>query len=68
MSNRLMTEFVSEQRSHCPYCAEPISLVIDTSAGSQSYIEDCQVCCQPMQVTLNIGTDLACNVTVDRAG
>ena len=63
-----MTEFVSEHRCHCPYCAEPISLVIDTSAGSQAYIEDCQVCCQPMQVTLNIDNDLACDVTVDRAG
>ena len=63
-----MTEFVSEQRCHCPYCAEPISLVVDTSAGSQTYIEDCQVCCQPMQVTLHIDNDLACDVTVDRAG
>lgn len=63
-----MTEFVSEQRCHCPYCAEPISLVIDTSAGPQSYIEDCQVCCQPMQVTLDIDNDLGCDLRVDRAG
>ncbi len=27
-------------------------MLVDTSAGSQSYIEDCQVCCQPMQITI----------------
>ena len=34
----------------CPHCGEPIELVVDESAGSASYIEDCQVCCRPMQV------------------
>lgn len=26
-------------------------ILLDLSAGDQSYIEDCQVCCQPMQVS-----------------
>jgi hypothetical protein len=43
-----MTELISERQCHCPFCAERITLVVDFSAGSQSYIEDCQVCCQPM--------------------
>ena len=35
----------------CPYCGEPVDLVIDESGGSpQSYIEDCPVCCRPWQV------------------
>ena len=34
----------------CPYCGESIELVVDASAGSSRYIEDCQVCCRPMQV------------------
>jgi hypothetical protein len=29
-----------------------ITLLVDASAGSQTYIEDCQVCCRPIQVTL----------------
>ncbi len=37
---------------HCPYCGEPIELVIDSSAGEQVYIEDCQVCCRPIDVRL----------------
>lgn len=52
-----MSELISEVRCHCPFCAEPISIVADYSAGSQVYIEDCQVCCQPMEVTITTDTD-----------
>ena len=38
----------------CPYCGERIELDIDTSAGSQDYIEDCQVCCRPIQLHLTV--------------
>lgn len=32
----------------CAFCGEPSTTFIDLSAGStQSYIEDCQVCCRP---------------------
>ena len=50
-----MTELIAESHCHCPFCAERITLVVDYSAGSQSYIEDCQVCCQPMEVTVGVG-------------
>ena len=36
--------------STCPYCGEPVQLLVDSSAGAQQYIEDCQVCCRPMVV------------------
>ncbi len=39
----------------CPYCGESFDLMLDMSAGQQSYIEDCYVCCQP--ITINITTD-----------
>ena len=38
----------------CPYCWEEIELDIDLSAGSQTYTEDCQVCCQPILVRLTV--------------
>jgi len=41
----------------CPYCAEPIQLRIDVAAGDQSYIEDCQVCCQPIQIGVSAADD-----------
>jgi len=39
----------------CPYCGERFATAIDLSAGSQSYIEDCQVCCQPIEMRLVLG-------------
>jgi len=33
----------------CPYCWQPISIQIDPSEDHQTYIEDCQVCCQPIE-------------------
>lgn len=47
-----------EVEIECPYCGERIVLLVDGSAGAQEYIEDCQVCCRPMNV----------RVTVDGAG
>lgn len=37
---------------HCPYCGEPVEAVLDLSAGDQSYIEDCPVCCRPIEFEL----------------
>lgn len=38
----------------CPYCWERISMLIDNSIPYQSYIEDCEVCCNPIQITASI--------------
>jgi len=34
----------------CPYCWETISMLLDNSISKQQYIEDCEVCCNPIQV------------------
>ena len=39
----------------CPYCGETIQILLDASAGSQRYIEDCQVCCRPIVVSASVG-------------
>jgi hypothetical protein len=36
----------------CPYCGEVIEVVVDCSVHRQVYIEDCQVCCRPIEITL----------------
>jgi hypothetical protein len=33
-----------------PYCGEKISMVLDTPVKEQTYVEDCEVCCQPVEV------------------
>jgi hypothetical protein len=38
----------------CPYCAECIGVRVDLSAGSQCYIEDCQVCCAPITISVAV--------------
>lgn len=34
----------------CPYCWQEISMVLDTSVRRQTYIEDCEVCCNPIEI------------------
>jgi Cysteine-rich CPXCG len=47
-----------ELETSCPYCGEPITLVIDEGGGAnQNYVEDCEVCCRPMQVEVFRDTD-----------
>lgn len=38
----------------CPYCGETIEISVDCSVESQRYIEDCQVCCRPIEMTVTI--------------
>ncbi|WP_104734624.1 CPXCG motif-containing cysteine-rich protein [Hanstruepera ponticola] len=39
-----------EQFFQCPYCWESISMLLDISQEKQSCIEDCEVCCNPIQI------------------
>lgn len=34
----------------CPYCWEEISMLLDSSVREQSYVEDCEVCCNPIEI------------------
>ena len=59
------TQVVSVQ---CPYCGESIDTVMDLSAGSFRYIEDCQVCCAPIDLAGAVDDDgTLVGVTADRA-
>ena len=44
-------------KQHCPYCGEPIELIVDESAGESEYVEDCEVCCRPMIIQVRIHAD-----------
>ncbi len=44
-------------RVHCPYCGEGIELEVDCSVPSQRYIEDCPVCCRPLDVQAQADPD-----------
>ncbi len=38
----------------CPYCWESISMVLDASVPEQTYVEDCEVCCQPIEIRYSV--------------
>ena len=52
----------------CPYCGETVEIGLDQGGGdSQEYIEDCEVCCRPMQVVVTYQRDGSAEVWIDRA-
>jgi transcription elongation factor Elf1 len=38
----------------CPYCWQEISMVLDVSEPHQTYVEDCEVCCKPIEVEYSL--------------
>ena len=43
-------EALIEHEFDCPYCGEPISMLLDLSESDQRYVEDCEVCCNPIEL------------------
>ena len=44
-----------EETFFCPYCLQLNTILIDVTAGPhQEIIEDCQVCCRPAQLTIEV--------------
>lgn len=39
-----------EHRFSCPYCWESITMLLEPSPGDQAYVEDCEVCCNPISL------------------
>ncbi|MEO0616224.1 MAG: CPXCG motif-containing cysteine-rich protein [Pseudomonadota bacterium] len=62
-----MSDPLQVQRIDCPFCGESIDIVLDLSAGGQDYIEDCQVCCQPIQIQFQVAGDMLAGIDIDRA-
>jgi len=50
----------------CPYCGESISVLVDCSEAQQQYVEDCQVCCNPMLVSVSVDDTGVPMVDADR--
>lgn len=42
----------------CAYCGENNATTVDISAGrKQEYVEDCQVCCRPNRLYIEVDPD-----------
>lgn len=51
----------------CPYCGEGFDTLIDASGGAATYIEDCRVCCQPVEFELRVDAQGMLGVSVRRS-
>jgi len=52
---------------NCPYCGETFTVFVDTSVSHQRYIEDCQICCCPINFAVAVvgEDDVVVNVISD---
>ncbi len=51
-----LEQFVPVQ---CPYCGERLETRVDLTAGEREYIEDCEVCCRPIEFGIELEEDRA---------
>jgi transcription elongation factor Elf1 len=51
----------------CPFCGEPTEIAVDDEPGRHSFIQDCDVCCRPIQVRARVTADGEITVDAERA-
>jgi len=49
----------------CPYCWDDISMLLDSSIASQTYIEDCEVCCNPIEMNVQFKNSELIQITTN---
>jgi hypothetical protein len=60
-----MSQWVlQEDQVDCPYCGESISVLLNPEDVDVAYIEDCQVCCRPIEFFVTEGHHGALDVRV----
>jgi hypothetical protein len=57
LQSRKKIMMLPEKEIACPYCGENFTVFIDDSVDDQSYIEDCQVCCRPINFRVIVAID-----------
>ena len=50
---------------NCPHCWQNQLKIIDSSLGEQSFIEDCEVCCNPLEFNLSVENNFIESFSVD---
>ena len=52
----------------CPYCGEAITIVVDTSIDEQEYVEDCSVCCRPIEFSVKCEDGEVTEIEAEKGG
>jgi transcription elongation factor Elf1 len=42
---------LEEHFFQCPFCWQQISMMLELTAGAQAYVEDCEICCNPISLS-----------------
>ncbi len=50
----------------CPWCWEKVTFYVDLTAARQEYTEDCEVCCKPVIVTVEVDEEEDVHVAARR--
>jgi len=53
--------------AQCPYCGETIEVDIEILEEAQSFIEDCSVCCRPIQFEVTTNSEDEIEVLATRS-
>ena len=53
---------LQENTISSPYCGEMITILVDGSVEEQQYIEDCQVCCRPIEIRISVSANGSCQI------
>jgi hypothetical protein len=49
-----MSALIEDLVVTCPYCGQAMEIDVDCTGGDQSYYEDCQTCCRPVQFLVRV--------------
>ena len=52
----------------CPHCWETQLKMIDPSVDEQNFIEDCEVCCNPLEFNLSVMKNSLASFSVNSIG
>ncbi len=46
---------MEEIHIQCPYCLQPITILLDSGVSEHtSMVDDCEVCCRPIEISYNV--------------
>jgi hypothetical protein len=60
------TVLLDEAQITCPFCWETLTILLDLSLPEQDYIEDCQVCCQPIRIRYSSAAGVLISLDVEQ--
>lgn len=51
----------------CPFCGASQFIFVDVSVHHQKYIEDCEICCQPIEMDILVEDEDEVRVAVEQS-